>query len=331
MTGRHPTLRLALLVVLALCAAAWFFIVPERAVTTAAQAPSSAIPTPPPSPVPPTVPSAPLPPADTPLPLVFKSLQARADAGDPKSACRLGIELLRCQTLETFGRITTSRLAFEEREATERGDLAQADERARTHLHHLAVAKECARLPPGVIEQGPRYLRQAALAGEPEAMLRYAAGQGFEPLKWHAFLRSPDLDAWRREAPAMVERSLASGRPEAAYLLWSAYADGESRLSGLIPDDPIQARAHRLLMERLWDTGQTPGPPAQDAPALSPAQEQQAASLASEWHLRHFKAARFDADHVLDGIAPFHDTEGTGGSFRTDLAFCESSPGVPRG
>ena len=332
MTGRHLPLRMALIVVLALCAAAWFFLVPERRQPVAAQAETLGEPNAAPLPTAETAAAtAPLPASDAPLPLVFPSLKARADAGDRKAACRLGIELLRCQTLASHGSLTASLLHWREIEATKRGDLARADEMARASLHYLAVEESCAGLPPDAFELGARYLRQAALAGEPEAMLRYAAGQGFDSGRRMAYLRSPDFENWRREAPGMVEHALAEGRPEAAHLLWLAYADGQSMLSGLIPDDPMRAKAHRLLMERLWNPADPPTAVLLGAAPLSRSEELKAASLASDWHQRHFKGDRVDAEHALDGIAPFHDIHETGGKIRTDLVFCGDGAGTPHG
>lgn len=335
MTGRQKAFRLAMLVALALCAGAWLMFppnalapatLPKAAVVLQAAAPASTQ-----RPEPESLsPSQPLPPAEAPLPLVYPSLQARADAGDGQAACRLGIELLRCQRLARFKDYTKQHLLHAEAEATKAGDLDLADELARANLHYREIGLACAALPPALIERGAHYLRQAALAGEPEAMLRYADGQGFRQSPWdYGYLRSPEFDHWRREAPGMIERALALGRPEAVHLLASAHTSDEGMLQGIVRNDPVQAVAHQQLIERLQGADGPRLPAGRDLPRLDTQQEQQALALAADWHARHFNGGRVDAERALDGIASFHDPDRQQGRIRTDLTFCESLPGHP--
>lgn len=334
MTGRQKAFRLAMLVALALCAGAWFMFPPNapapatvpKAAAVLHGAASASTQRPEPESL---SPSPPLPPAEAPLPLVYPSLQARADAGDAKAACRLGIELLRCQRLGWFQDYTREHLLYAEAEATKAGDLDLADELARANLHYREIGLACAELSPALMERGAHYLRQAALAGEPEAMLRYADGQGFRQSPWdHGYLRSPEFDQWRREAPGMIERALALGRPEAVHLLESAHTSDEGLLQGIVRNDPVQAAAHRQLIERLQGADGPRLPAGRNLPRLDTQQEQQAMALAADWHARHFDGGRVDAERALDGIASFHDPDRQQGRIRTDLAFCGSPTGV---
>lgn len=334
MTGRQKALRLVILVVLALCAGAWLWFPPDGHAPATVPQPATVLPDAAPVPLrqpgpDARPPSQVLPPADSPLPLVVQSLQARANAGEANAACRLGIELLRCQRLALFKDFTSGVLQHSEAEATKAGDLDLADELARANLHYDEIGKACASIPPALVERGAYYLRQAALAGEPEAMLRYADGQGFTQMPgYHGYMRSPDFDHWRREAPGMIERALAMGRPEAVHLLLSVHTSDNGMLQGLVRNDPVQALAHQQLIERLQGADGPRLPAGQDLPGLDAQQEQQALALAADWQARHFNGKRVDPASALDGIASFHDPLRLQGRIRTDLAFCGSPAGL---
>lgn len=160
-------------------------------------------------------------------------------------------------------------------------------------------------------------------------MLRYADGQGFTQMPgYHGYMRSPDFDHWRREAPGMIERALAMGRPEAVHLLLSVHTSDNGMLQGLVRNDPVQALAHQQLIERLQGADGPRLPAGQDLPGLDAQQEQQALALAADWQARHFNGKRVDPASALDGIASFHDPLRLQGRIRTDLAFCGSPAGL---
>lgn len=301
MSPRQGRAAIVLIVCLGL-AVAWLFLSPgvEQRIATPTPAAS-----PPPSPsraatdaIPASVPgpaSAPLPPDDAPLSLVAGSLQARADAGDRKAACRLGIELVRCQQLD----LMTTHASWRETLTAEGGDAVQVAQRQAT----LRLVEQCRALPAPLRAQGGRYLVQAARAGEPEAMLRYANGEHF-PLDARGLFADPQFDTWRREAPAMMQRAFVAGVPEAAMLMLSAYDDDYGLLSGLVEDDPARAAALHALMIRLhgWNDRSLA------ARRLDAATLLRARAQAETWHRDLFDGRRYRGRGMLPSAYwPRHD------------------------
>lgn len=197
----------------------------------------------------------PLPPLDAPLDEVAPSLLRRAEAGDSAAACRLGIELLRCRQVigvpVTDGSGHWRQMAL----AAERAGDARSAEELMARADALAqVVAACQALAPELHSRGPALLRQAAFAGEPEAMLRYASGEELFPAGRHGrmdWVRSPELDQWRRDAMPLLRRALAAGWPEAVVLMAEGRAHGDGPLAGLIADDPQDAVRWRFLAFRL--------------------------------------------------------------------------------
>lgn len=227
----------------------------------------------------------PLPLSGAPIAETAAILQSLADAGDSRAACRLAVELLRCQHLDA----TKSIRSFDGRPldvvAASQGRLDSADRLAQMQIRQIELRLQCEALDPELLKEGPRYLAAAARAGEPEAMLRHAArNQDGSPFS-SAFVRDPGLARWRQEAPGMVRRALQAGRPEAIGMLAMAYRSDATPLAALFPDDPLQARAYTLLDARL--RGRSLG---SDALA-DPADEQRALDLSRDWHQRHFAGA----------------------------------------
>ena len=271
---------------------------------------------------PPELPPAPLPPANAPIAAIAATLQQRADAGDSLAACRLGIELIRCRQVmhhESNRPFLAKRMERAEKE----GELAYAEALRQRDADYTRLALSCADLPAGLRERGGAYLRQAARASEPEAMLRYADGQAFDVRDGYAYLSSPDFDTWRREAPAMLQRALAMGRPEAVHLLHAAYGSDDGLLSSLVPNDPETARAYQILAVRMQGAG---GPRLHgrfDVVKPTPEQWRRAMELSTEWHQRHFGGRRIDAARALDGLAPLHDPLGSSNIRGEPAAFCD--------
>lgn len=255
-------------------------------------------------------PHEPLPPLDAPLDGFAEALAARADAGDSAAACRLGLELMRCQGLEAREGKTVvddwqhSALVFERAAATRdsRFDWAGQAEHLQALVDHFRpIADACERVAPALHARGAGWLRSAALSGEPEALLMEASGAGrySQGTRGSAgWLRSPEFDRWRREAPVLLQRALAAGRPEAVLLYADGSAGGEGALQGLLPDDAQQAATWRALAERLFGNDAdrllqslVPLPGHVDSAAA----EQQAA----EWHARYFDGARFSESDLF--------------------------------
>lgn len=196
---------------------------------------------------------APLPPENAPLAGIIGTLASRADAGDSKAACRLGMELLRCEQLEDYASILT---APSDPPKDEVGDSARQgsavdDYMKRERAWILERLEQCEAVPAALLAEGPRYLEQAALAGEPEAMVRYAEGHHWPP-SGRSMMVGQDFDRWRRNAPGMMRRALEGGYPGAAFLLMIAYQDDFGFHAALVPNDPYQSMVMNLLYARLY-------------------------------------------------------------------------------
>lgn len=207
-------------------------------------------------------------------------LRQRADAGDSRAACQLGVDLLRCADTSGAQQILAS--AEDNARAglapEQRAYLGRIEERARQLL------AECRDLQGEAWRQGHRYLRQAALAGEPEAMYRYARGDSV--LLDYSRLGTPEFDRWRAEAGNLLQLSFEAGYAPALFDLMIAYSDDSSPITGLVRNDPTKARAMRLLAARLG------GKPADPPSSRDAALESAAAALAGQWQREYFAGVK---------------------------------------
>lgn len=269
----------------------------------------------------PTLPPRPLPPNDASIASIASDLRARADAGEARAACRLGIELLRCRALAQHA-VAAQHLAENEHKAAEAGDLDVANQWAAKNLHYLRLASHCRDLPQDLIDRGARYLRQAALAGEPEAMLRYAAGEGFGNTRGFGFLNSPDFDTWRREAPAILRQAFVQGHPEAAHLLRDALHNDQGPLNALVQDDPLLAQAYSFLIARMQGAAGPWLPSTRPLPRIGRDDMRTAMDLANRWHREHFGGRRITDGSSMDRITPLYEPFGGRANPRPSPGFC---------
>lgn len=207
-------------------------------------------------------------------------LKSRADAGDSRASCQLGMELLRCTDVSPAEQVLASA------EENSRPDLPPEQRAYMTKLEDRArqMINECRNAPTDSWKQGNHYLRQAALAGEPEAMYRYARGDSV--LVDYTHLNSPEFDRWRAEAGNMLQLSFEAGYLPSVFDLMVGYSDNSSPLTGLIANDPTKARAMRLLISHL--AGKPPDRPESRYASLEPA----ATALASQWQRDYFPTVK---------------------------------------
>jgi len=228
-----------------------------------------------------------LPAVDAPLSTILLPLSDRADRGDPKAACRLAMELIRCQVTAYYQSIAAFNDSSLEKKLEAEGNLKAADSIAANQMEQLLRSQECQAVPENLRDRGAHYLAMAARAGEPEAMLRYADGMHW-PLDGRGVYSDPEFDAWRRDAPRMLRRAFEAGVPEAPFLYWVAYQHDYGALSALIPNDPVKAEATRTLMVRLHGWSERPMPSQLDPTSLARASE-----LARQWHEGLFQGRRY--------------------------------------
>lgn len=257
--------------------------------------------------------AATLPPHDAPLTQVIGPLQARADAGDSLAACRLAMELLRCERVNAaIAKFDGIKRSLEDMESA--GMLAHAQSLADQLSWDLTLKEQCSALPANLRTRTSDYLTQAARAGEPEAMLHYADAAHLGNLEGLALHRTADFDAWRRDAPAMLQRALQAGRAEAVQMLRLAYQIDYSPLGGIIEDDPVDAQAYTLMFNRLSQTREIIDV------SLDPQQLAKARALADERYQRYFSSRPPAAGPVKLILTPPGMAPGSNDS----ATFCDS-------
>ncbi|MEO6103116.1 MAG: hypothetical protein ABIP44_05690 [Pseudoxanthomonas sp.] len=228
--------------------------------------------------------SVPLPALDLSVGAMFEQLKARADQGDALASCRLAVELINCTQLKSLaqvGYMENSQSA--ERDLSESGALVAANSVAAQQIRILESEKRCAGISEGQRKLAGRYLFQAANAGIPEAMIRYAEGQSITTgASMYGLLQDQGFNQWHREAPGLLEKALEHGEPAAVFVLYVANSDDNSLIGGLIVDDPAKAYSYRLLMSRLRGKSDTP------ASKLSSRKMAEAAQSASRMHAEYF-------------------------------------------
>lgn len=208
----------------------------------------------------------PLPSIDAPFASTAGELRRRADAGDPKAACRLAAEVDRCsrvkeQIVALDARMRRMQDNPQANQRQRRGgpvDLVGAGERM------LAEDARCQGAPELAPMEKYGYLRQAALAGHIPAMVEYATGNVF---RMRDTLESlPALATYRVEAEALARRAAASGDAGAMMALASAYSpDRNEGRPGLLmqvvkPDAAESLALYLQLQQQLageTDAGST--------------------------------------------------------------------------
>lgn len=228
--------------------------------------------------------TAPLPSLDMPVAAMFDDLQRRADRGDARASCRLAVELINCNQLESLaqvGYIQNSESA--EKALTESGLLMAANSVATQQIRQLESVKRCDGISEDQRKLAGTYLLQAASAGIPEAMIRYAEGQSItNGNSMFGLLQDKGFDHWRSNAVGLLEKALRHGEPAAVFILYVANSDNNSPIGGLIADDPVKAYSYRLLMTRLRGKSDTP------ASELSSPQIAKAVQSATRMHAEYF-------------------------------------------
>ncbi len=337
-TGQHAA-RLLMIAALAICAGAWWWTSrtpPPPIESTSGNTAANLSQSTPPSADLATdaavnqdvLASVPMPAADVPLRDRLASLQSRADAGDSLAACRLGMELLRCAALGHYFPGHDEFMAQQEAEQEAKGDLPAADKIATGRLVHAELRDACSVVPNPLVGRAHHYVRQAALAGEPEAMIRYARGEtlitGFASM---GYIATPEFDAWRREARPVLMRALDAGHPEAVLILAKAHGGNDSHLAMLLPRDDVEARASLLLARRLFgddpalarglfgeERAHTLTDPTHD---LDLGQSHAAEQMADQWHARNFNGRRLLLAENTAALLPLHRrvdwVDGSGG------------------
>ncbi|MBB3846299.1 hypothetical protein [Xanthomonas arboricola] len=174
--------------------------------------------------------SAPLPPADTPLRQIFNDLSRRAEQGDPAAACRLAIELDRCdavqQQLATYDELVWRAQRAHERKVITTNATTDFDawnkmlDGMATGL--IKAADRCEGVRQVSVAERVALWRQGALGGNPGALAHYAVGNAFRRRDTLELL--PELQRYRKEAESMALQAAARGDLQTSLALAAAYS-----------------------------------------------------------------------------------------------------------
>ena len=166
----------------------------------------------------------PLPSIDAPFASTAGELRRRADAGDPKAACRLAVEVERCSLAkeQIVALAARMRRMQDNPQASQRRQRGGPVDLVGTGERMLAEDARCQGAPELTPMEKYGYLRQAALAGHIPAMVEYATGNAFRMRDTMASL--PALATYRDEAEALARRAAASGDGGAMMALANAYS-----------------------------------------------------------------------------------------------------------
>lgn len=238
-----------------------------------------------------------------PLPALAE-LATRADGGDARAACQLAAEMSECDEAGRMrpggGRLDEAMIADFEASLPRTKD----PETHRRHTVEMRARLRCQTLRDEYAGRRFAYLRQAAFAGEPEAMLRYGLGEGFGAVvgQSYAFLATPEFETWRREAPAMLQSVFEAGYPEAAAQLMIAQDPMMGgHVAALLPADPLRDRARLELLLLLAGRHPDIAKLAAMMPGADSPLRQEAQALARRWHLEHFNGLVFDVERDRGG------------------------------
>lgn len=243
------------------------------------------------------------PPPSTPVAELWARLGPAARAGDAPSACRLAIETLRCDLhLQTRAFATPMPPALPDGElaaleafvadptgiltaisASARDDAAAT---ARLQRVNAEIDGYCGTVTMERRSEALALLRQAALAGVPDAQLTYV--QAFSGIHQRGAMADPVFERWMDEAPTVMARMLDAGHPDAPSLFAEAYArDGFH--GQLFPYDLMRSVAYGQLDQRIGNDRSLAARFVDSRrQALTPAQRAEADRLTAQLYAAHY-------------------------------------------
>jgi TPR repeat protein len=198
------------------------------------------------------IPPASLPPLETPVREVVAALKARADGGDVRASCRIGMELARCRTTRLFGTLQ----AQDERrlKALKPGSnefMAVRDSIEAQRKAHAVERLACEGVEDPDLDAAWSYLLRAAQGGHVPSISLFLVAP---PLPESAIEDLEGYAAYRDHAPAFFERAIAAGDVPAAFIAYSQWAYGRGTRGGKVFErDPQRALTFAYLLLPLVD------------------------------------------------------------------------------
>lgn len=278
--------------------------------------------------------SAPLPPLDAPLAAVVRELKPRAQAGDARALCRLAVEYRYCAELQGRMQMIESGVARAQERAQQgdqqggeggqsdrRGDWRSTERMASAFEQTSELYRHCEGVDVPKSSEIVRYMREAAVAGHPQAASQYVSGELFTNSDMLDNL--PELALYRDNAESMALAAVAQGDLRTAWTLAEAYASesGDRRRTLLAQAvDPQPVRALSLLYALRTAVGDPMGT-ADPGQVILPRLQQRIASL--ERRLPSADVARARSEPTSIGAST--------GTARTDALQTLSTAIVSRG
>lgn len=278
--------------------------------------------------------SAPLPPLDAPLTTVVRELKPRAQAGDARALCRLAVEYRYCAELQGRMQMIESGVARAQERAQQggqqggeggqsdrRGDWRSTERMASAFEQTSELYRHCEGEDVPKSSEIVRYMREAAVAGHPQAASQYVSGELFTNSDMLDNL--PELALYRDNAESMALAAVAQGDLRTAWTLAEAYASepGDRRRTLLAQAvDPQPVRALSLLYALRTAVGD-PMETADPGHVILPRLQQRIASL--ERRLPSADVARARSEPASIGAST--------GTTRTDALQTLSTAIVSRG
>jgi hypothetical protein len=170
---------------------------------------------------------------------VYEDLKRRAEQGDPRAQCRLGVDLHRCAHAQIL--VGTAKAAAQEAAQKPNNESLSAWAKRLAHMSRATNAM-CEGFTPDKGERPWRYTLRAALAGNNAAIVNFA---------FHLNARNPveDADGWvayRDYEPELIRRAVDDGYPP-AYVAAATLSLSE-QLGERFPKDPVRAVAYHMAL-----------------------------------------------------------------------------------
>jgi len=193
-----------------------------------------------------------LPQSDLPLMKSIGSLKDLANKGNAQASCRLAVELITCLSIKDLGdNEHLDKLNAIEDILSQSNSNQSANKLAAQQIAVMNARERCAGITKQEISEATFYLRKAALAGNVEAMTRYAAGESFGPNPDWKIVQGNTFEIWKRESIAFMHQALQNGSPEALQALANAYRTDEGLFNASVVDDDVKGREYYLLYNRV--------------------------------------------------------------------------------
>jgi hypothetical protein len=178
----------------------------------------------------------------------YPTLKVMADSGDVRAACRLAFELDRCSRSKQVENVA-SNLEF---------NLGKLDQKSPAYEGKLWLAKNargeaniansvCRGFTESNSDEGWKYALQAAQFGSPEMRVRYVRQQSASLDNLDPTATAEGWVAYRQNAPALLQRAIDEGSPEAFEFAAYSHLRDASRWR-LVPRNNVAGLSYYIAL-----------------------------------------------------------------------------------